>query len=149
MKNILYKSTRHCQGNSTPAYRVPSTYTGMEMCPLITALSSLSIGLVMLRPNKIKHFTWWRHPMETISVLLAICVGNSPVAGEFPTQRPVTRSFGVFFDLRLNRRVSEHSWGWWFETPAYSLWRHCNEDSCCHTCQATKSLWCVMICKHL
>ena len=35
--------------------------------------------------------------METFSALLAICVGNSPVNGEFPTQRPVTRSFGVSF----------------------------------------------------
>ena len=40
--------------------------------------------------------------METFSALLAICAGNSPVHGEFPAQRPVTRSFGVFFDLRLN-----------------------------------------------
>ena len=45
--------------------------------------------------------TWWRHQMETFSALLAICVGNSPVPGEFPAQRPVTRSFDVFFDLRL------------------------------------------------
>ena len=40
--------------------------------------------------------------METFSALLAICAGNSPVPGEFPAQRPVTRSFDVFFDLRLN-----------------------------------------------
>ena len=39
--------------------------------------------------------------METFSALLAICAGNSPVTGEFPAQRPVTRSFDVFFDLRL------------------------------------------------
>ena len=39
--------------------------------------------------------------METFSALLAICAGNSPVPGEFPPQRPVTRSFDVFFDLRL------------------------------------------------
>ena len=39
--------------------------------------------------------------METLSALLAICAGNSPVRGEFPSQRPVTRSFDVFFDLRL------------------------------------------------
>ena len=39
--------------------------------------------------------------METFSVLLAICAGNLPVPGEFPAQRPVTRSFDVFFDLRL------------------------------------------------
>ena len=40
--------------------------------------------------------------METFSAQLAICSGNSPVPGEFPTQRPVTRSFDVFFDLGLN-----------------------------------------------
>ena len=43
-------------------------------------------------------FTWWRHQMETFSALLAICAGNSPVTGEFPAHRPVTRSFDVFFD---------------------------------------------------
>ena len=42
-------------------------------------------------------FSWWRHQMEKFSALLAICAGNSPVAGEFPAQRPVTRSFDVFF----------------------------------------------------
>ena len=47
--------------------------------------------------------------METFSALLAICAGNSPVPGEFLTQRPVTRSFDVFFDLRLNKRLSKHS----------------------------------------
>ena len=65
--------------------------------------------------------------METISVLLAICAGNSPITGEFSTQNPVMRSFDVFFDLRLNQRLSKQSWGWWFETPSHPLWRHCNE----------------------
>ena len=37
--------------------------------------------------------------------------------GEFPAQRPVTRSFDVFFDLHLNKWLSKQSWGWWFETP--------------------------------
>ena len=50
--------------------------------------------------------TWWRHQMETFSALLAICAGNSPVPGEFPAPRPVTRSFDVFFDLCLNKRLS-------------------------------------------
>ena len=49
--------------------------------------------------------SWWLHQMGTFSALLALCVGNSPVTGEFPSQRPVTRSFGVFFDLRQNKRV--------------------------------------------
>ena len=70
---------------------------------------------------------WWRHQMETFSALLAICAGNSPVSGEFPAQMPVTRSFDVFFDLRLNKRLSKQSWGWWFETLPRPLWRHSNE----------------------
>ena len=61
--------------------------------------------------------------MEIFSALLALCAGNS---GEFPAQRPVTRSFDVFFDLRLNKRLSKQPWGWWFETPSWSLWRQCN-----------------------
>ena len=76
--------------------------------------------------------SWWRHQMETFSALLAICAGNSPVPGEFPAQRPVTRSFDVFFDLRLNKRLSKQSWGWWFETLSRSLWRHCNDDAMYH-----------------
>ena len=42
--------------------------------------------------------------METLSALLTLCAGNSPVTGEFPSQRPVTWGFGVFFDLCLNKR---------------------------------------------
>ena len=70
--------------------------------------------------------TWWRHLMETFSVLLALCAGNSPVTGEFPSQRPVTRSFDVFFDLRLNKRLSKQSRGWRFETQSRPLYRHSN-----------------------
>ena len=69
---------------------------------------------------------WWRHEMEAFSALLAFCAGNSPVPGEFPAQRPVTRSFNVFFDLRLNKPLSKQWWGWWLETPWCPLWRHCN-----------------------
>ena len=35
--------------------------------------------------------SWWRHQMETFAALLALCAGNSPITGEFPPQRPVTR----------------------------------------------------------
>ena len=69
---------------------------------------------------------WWRHQMETFSALLALCVGNSSVPGEFPAQRPVTQSFYVFFDMRPNKRLSKQSRGWWFETISCSLWRHRN-----------------------
>ena len=59
--------------------------------------------------------TRWRHQMETFSALVALCAENSPVSGEFPAQMPVTRSCNVYFDLRLIKRLSKHSRGWWFE----------------------------------
>ena len=51
--------------------------------------------------------------------------------GEFPAQRPVTRSFDVFFDLRPNKRLSKQPWGTWFESPSWSLWRQCNDINGC------------------
>ena len=62
--------------------------------------------------------------METISALLDLCAGNSPVTGEFTAQRPVMRIFDVSFDIRLIKRLSKQMWGWWFETPSRSLWRY-------------------------
>ena len=64
-----------------------------------------------------KFVAWWRHQMETFSALLALCAGPT---GEFPSQRPVTRSFDV--------RLSKQWWGWWFEMPSRPLWRHSNVD---------------------
>ena len=77
---------------------------------------------------------WWRHQMETFSALLVLCAGNSPVTGEFPTQRLVTQSFDVFFYLCLNKWLSKQLWGWWFETPWCSLWHHCYADTKLYTC---------------
>ena len=97
--------------------------------------------------------TWWRHQMETFSALLAICAGNSPVTCEFPSQRPVTRSFGVFFDLLLNKRLSKQLWRWWFETPSRSLLRHYNSSWndqfsgprwIPHTKASDAELWCFL-----
>ena len=69
---------------------------------------------------------WWRHQMETFSALLALCAGIISVTGEFPAQRQVTLSFDVFFDLRLDKRLSKRSWGWWLEMPLCPLRCHCN-----------------------
>ena len=66
------------------------------------------------------HKAWWRNQMKTFSALMALRAGNSPVTGEFPAQNPVTRSLDFFFDLRLNKRLSKQSWGWWFKTPSRS-----------------------------
>ena len=54
------------------------------------------------------------------STLLALCDG-------FASQRPVTWSFDVFFDLHLNKRLSKQSKRRQFETPSCSLWHHFNE----------------------
>ena len=62
----------------------------------------------------------WKH-----FALLALCAGNSSVTIEFPTQRPVMRSFDVFFDLGLNKWLSKQSRCRWFETPSRSLWCQC------------------------
>ena len=63
----------------------------------------------LFEPWEMSQWSWWRHQMETFSPLLAICAGNSPVPGEFPPQRPGTRSFDVFFDLCRNKRLSKQS----------------------------------------
>ena len=57
---------------------------------------------------------WWHHQMETFFRVTGHSAGNSPV----------TRNFGVFFDLRLNTRLSKQSWGSWFESLSRPLWRH-------------------------
>ena len=81
----------------------------------------ISAKYIMLVKN-----AWWRHQMETFSALLALCAGNSPVTGEFLSQRPVTRSFHAFYDLRPKKRLRKKWRGWWFEMPSRSSWRHCN-----------------------
>ena len=90
--------------------------------------SEFMISQRYIRETKLS-VTWWRHQRETFSALLACCAGNSPVTAEFPAQRPVTRSFGVFFDLRLHQELSKQWIRRWFKTPLRSLWRYCNELS--------------------
>ena len=88
-----------------------------------TSLSrDINIGFVANIYLWLKHFckyklTWWRHQMETFSALLVFCGGNSPVTGEFPAQKPVMRSFDVFFDLSPNK-------GWTNHRDAGDLRRH-------------------------
>ena len=108
----------HCSTGDDNAFYATHTVTAWRQTPRKLMPSESWILL--------KH-TWWRHQMETFSALLVLCAGNSPVPVEFSAQRPVTRSFDVFLDLRMNKRLSKQPWGWWFETPSWLLWRHCNE----------------------
>ena len=62
---------------------------------------------------------------ENIFRITGLCEGNPSVTGGFPSQRPVTQSSDVFFDLRLNKQ----SRCWWFQIPSRSLRCHCNEES--------------------
>ena len=90
------------------------------------AYQFIGVGIMITHVIFVLSLSWWRHQMETFSALLTLCAGNSPVNGDFPAQRPVTRSFDVFFDLHPNKRLSKQSRGSWFKTPSCPWWRHCN-----------------------
>ena len=70
----------------------------------------------------------WRHQMETFSALPAFYEWNPPVSGGFHSQRPVTRSLDVFFDVRLNKPLGKQSRRRWLDTPLRPLWRLCNDS---------------------
>ena len=75
---------------------------------------------------------WPQCVSEKSTLLDAVMTSSSRnisrVTGEIPAQRPVVKlSFGVFFDLRLNKWLSKQSWGWWFETRSRPLLRHWND----------------------
>ena len=106
--------------------------------------SNLYVGPVNIFPIYFTLQPWqiWLHPMNLFGTPYHDGVikwkhfratghlwGEFTGDREFPAQMPVTRSFDVFFDLHLNKRLSKQSWGWWFETPSRSLWRHRNVDS--------------------
>ena len=69
-----------------------------------------------LNTNKHDNVIKWLNVLiffKTFPALLALCAGKSPVNAEFPSQRPRTRSFSVFFDLHLHKRLSKQLWGSW------------------------------------
>ena len=94
-----------------------------EICHLMSKISKMIITTKL-------HIMMTSSNGNIFTALVALCAGNSPVISEFPAHRPVTRSFDVFLDLRLNKRLSKQSWDWWFETPSRPLWRHRNVYGC-------------------
>ena len=80
-----------------------------------------------LNYTRIGHCNMMTSSNGNISRVTGHLCGGIPVTVEFPTQRQVTRSFNVFFDLRLNKWLSNQSWGWWFEIRLHPLRRQCND----------------------
>ena len=89
--------------------------------------------------RSVKHNSPEKYVAICMSILMTSSNGNifrvtGHLCGEFtghrwiPHQWPVARNFDVFFDLRLKKRLSKQPWGWWFDTPSCSLWRHCNDS---------------------
>ena len=98
---------KRCLFECTKQWLLSKTEWECWFCAIFSYWMEYVYKWVRLRWSILK-LSWWRHQMETFSALLVICAGNSPVPGEFPTQRPVTRSFHVFFDLPLNKRLSNY-----------------------------------------
>ena len=85
-------------------------------------------GLTDLLSPFLGCYLWKKNMMTSSNGNIFRFTGN--MCWEFtgdPAQRPVTRSFNVFLDLRLNKPLSKQSWGWWFEMLSRPLWRHCND----------------------
>ena len=83
--------------------------------------------LIVLVPLKYPWRTWVNQSIMMTSSKGNIFHVTGQLCGEFTGLRPVTRSFDVFFYLRLNKKFSKQWWGWWIETPSRLLWRHCND----------------------
>ena len=95
---------------------------GRVLCDISHKLCIQFYGVLFL----LGLYPGWHHQRETFSALLALCEGNPLVTSGFPSQRPVTQSFDVFFDLRLSKRLNKWSKHQWSEIPLCSLWCHCN-----------------------
>ena len=119
-----------CVGNSPvtgefPTQRPATLGMNKKMCHKISIVTLLKFVRcpLLYQTNPTGHNDPRLHETSSNGNISRV---TGPLCWEFPAQRPVTRSFDVFFDLRLNKRVSKQSWGWWFETPSHPLWRHCN-----------------------
>ena len=93
----------------------------------LSAFNSVVISVDTIFAYAVHPTTWWRHQMETFPRYWPFVRGiqrwpvNSPHKGQW------RGALMFFFDLRLNKRLSKQSQGWWCETPSCSLWRRCNE----------------------
>ena len=111
-------SPNHCSTVCNMMLYCPVLYNGTWLCLAETIIEFHLFRRVMMTSSNGKIFR-----------VTGLLCGEFTFTGEFPSQRTVMQSFNVFFDLRLNKRLSKQSWGWWFEMPSRSLWRHCNGNN--------------------
>ena len=130
----------HADGANTDKQDTNSWESVVELGHLINVSYLLKMYFkLLLTKNTSKKFgkIWMRNIRIYLGVIYSDfkpcvkwgkgwCTGNSLVTSELPSQRPVTQSFEVFFDLRLNKRLSKQSRRWWFQRPPHPLWHHCN-----------------------
>ena len=110
ISNLFHLIFAECIGAITNENRIPIIYRWLsaglyiandilQYCTKRSTCSESQINTAVINHFGVNVLSpcaaWWRHQMETFSALLSICAGNSPVADEFPVQRPVTRSFDV------------------------------------------------------
>ena len=126
IKPRMTRLLQMCQSNSIschsgPVWHVSRTSVALnQVGPTIASWE----GLVFRITGRYVGITWWRHQLVKKNFAsLAVCEGNPSVTDGFLSQRPATRIFDFFFDLRLNKRLSKQSRRRWFKT----LLRHCNE----------------------
>ena len=130
-------------------YSAVGYFTGSEEVVRLPCVSGISLKDM----NKINRYVTATKHNKACSMMTSsngnifrvtgpLC-GEFTGPGEFPAQRPVTRSFDVFFDLRPNKRLSKQPWCWWFETPSWSLWRQANVESCAYL---SGRIVCVDVC---
>ena len=113
-----------------------------------TLYNAERIGIALSEVKTILNGPTMTSSNGTFSALLAICAGDSPVTCAFPSRRPVTRSFGVFFYLCLNKRLRKQLCGWWFGTPSRSWWRHCYDKGECMANDQKLASWSIWLTSH-
>ena len=130
-KSMSLSRVIHCSFRGTWESNMTWKFSGLVFIPftpkfiIFTPNHCTTLSRSYVRLKRI--VSRWRHQMETFSALLTLSEGNHQSPVDIRPQRPVTCSFDVFFDLRLNKRGSKKSRSWWFEAPSRSLWRHCND----------------------
>ena len=108
-----------------PCWPHEPCYQGYHSIPF-----HLQVIIFMQRETFIIAYLWYDMVTSSNGNIFRVTghlCGEFTDPGEFPAQRPVTQSFDVFVDLRSNKRLTKQWWGWWFEMPSCTLWRHYNE----------------------